>query len=164
MTKCSDLMKPWRTEPKVTGKTNYNQTYSGSQQIKYQRPQDNPKTKPRTEKVNEILLSTRNYQPATRHHNRQPRFEKKLKTTYLRINKVSPNLNEKIIIKKLNREGLNPVKFKLEKNTISHQHKGKGIIVVESSDPKRVKNMSRILKNLNIDVKPTRNFDALIKY
>lgn len=157
-------MKPWRTEPEVTANTNYNQTYGHNQKISWMRPQDNPKKQSRTTKPNEILLSTRNYKPVRRHHNRQPQFQKKLQTTCLRINKVSPQLTEYKLKKKLNREGLDPVRLKLEKNTISHQHKGKGMIVVESSNPKRVKDMNRVLKNLNIDVKPTRNFDALIKY
>ena len=157
-------MAPVRTEPMKTQNTNYNQTYGNNEPHKRNNTERERVRRPRTEKVNEIEFSMRNYNPPVRHFNREPYFEKKLNPKSFKLERVRPNLNEKIIRKNLNKEGVQPIKLKLEKNTISHQHKGKGMIVIEGSDSVRVQKTLGLLERMGVDTRPAKNFDSIIKH
>lgn len=157
-------MGPSQTEPMKTGKTHYNHTH-----CKGEKPMNHVKHKakgkePRTMKVNELEFSTRNYKPPVRHFNRGHRNEKSLNTVCFKINKIHSGINEREIKKNLNKKGIQPVKLKLEKNTLNHKHKGKGMIVIENSNSNNVKTTKDMLKSMNIEVKSHRNFFAINKY
>ena len=157
-------MAPVRTEPVKTLNTNYNQTFGNNLP-----PHPNKSTKermrrPRVEKVNEIEFSMRNYNPPVRHFNREPAFEKKLEPKSYKMNYVRPELNEKIIKKNLQKAGVQPIKLKLEKNTISHQHKGKGMIVIEGTDQKRIDKTLGVLQRMGVDTIQAKKFNSIIMY
>jgi hypothetical protein len=157
-------MAPVRTEPVKTENTNYNRTYGNDMAYKRNISMKERMRRPRTEKVNEIEFSMRNYNPPVRHFNREPDFEKKLKPQSFKMNYVKPELNEQIIKKQLHKAGVQPIKLKLEKNTISHQHKGTGMIVIEATNKTRVDKTLGVLKRMGVDTRPARNFNSIIKY
>ena len=153
-----------RTEEVKTGTTNYGNTIGHHNNTDIRGHLAKKKCPAHTTKPNEIDISRRNYNPPVRHFNRAPKFEKNFKTVCLEMNRVDQRWNEKDIRKNLNKIGVNPIKLKLDKNTLSHAHKGKGMIVIESSgDGNRVKKTTDLLKSLNIDIRPARNFDPINK-
>ena len=157
-------MAPVRTEPRKIVNTQYNSHFGKGVPPKTRCSVKERKKVPRTEKVNEIEFSMRNYNPPTRYFNREPHFEKNLEPKSFNLSRVRPDLNEKIIRKKLNKSGVQPVKLKLEKNTISHQHKGKGMIVIEGTSRDRVDKTIGLLTRMGVDVRPAKNFNSIIKY
>ena len=157
-------MAPVRTEPVKTQKTLYCDNFGNQDNHQREKSMRERMRRPRIEKVNEIEFSMRNYEPPQRHFNREPGFEKKLKPKSFNLQRVSPTLNESIIKRKLQREGVQPIKLKLEKNTISHQHKGKGVIVIEGTDSVRVKKTMGLLTRMGVDIRPAKNFNSIIKY
>ena len=157
-------MAPVRTEPVKTMNTLYNANYCNEEPQNCQRSMRGRMLKARVEKVNEIQLSMRNYNPPQRHFNRAPDIDKKLKPLSYKMTKVSQGLNESIIKRNLNREGVQPIKLKLEKNTLNHKHKGKGMIVIEATDTKRVKKTMGLLTRMGVDVRPAKNFNSILHY
>ena len=157
-------MAPVRTEPVKTLNTHYNSCFGQGKKPTTKCSMKKRMNHPRTVKVNEIELSMRNYNPPARHFNREPHFEKKLTPQSFNLMRVPSELNEQSIKKRLNKSGVQPIKLKLEKNTISHQHKGKGMIVIEGSDQKRVQKTMGLLTRMGVDIRPAKNFNSIIKY
>ena len=163
ITKCSNLFDPVKTEPQKTINTTYNKIYGQDVPPTTNRNINKEKKKPRTVKPNEIEMSMRNYKVPQRHKHNKDKFEKNFKPYSLQISKVNKNLNENDIRRKLNKDGVQPTKLKLNKNTLNHQHDGKGVIVLDVSNPEKKFKVKETLKKMDIDATTVRNFNSMIK-
>lgn len=97
------------------------------------------------EKVNLTVRNDTEYKAAPRHMAKSPRIEKDIKLSCIEIQGIAQDADPERFKRAFNRSGLKLTDVKFDKNPISHQNTGKGMLIVESSNPNdRIKVLDKL--------------------
>ena len=140
--KDQDVLATHRTEPKKPPNSHYQNILSDN---KYHKKDLSKKVEVKS-KVNEISHRKEDFKYTDRYLNREPIIDKRMNLTYHELSGVDRSHTDQSFKKELRNNGVNPVSVKLYKHPITHDHKGRGHMILNNSSTRTQQYKEKIEK------------------
>ena len=105
------------------------------------------------EKINQIERNESEYKVTSRYPAKSPRINKEIKMTCVEFEGLKSNADQENFKRAFSRSGLRLADVKFEKNPLSHENTGKGLLLVETTNKEASERVKAKLVELGL--KPT---------